>query len=512
MQQINPILRMDYPDPDVIRVGDVYYMVSTTMHFFPGGVILRSYDLVHWEIVTYLFDQLDNTPGERLEREMVNYSGGMWAPCLRYHNGTFYVIFASHTDGGRTYLFSSSRIDGPWERKVYDQYYHDCSLLFDEDGRVYLTYGNTEIHLLELKPDLSGPKEGGLSRVIIQQKAVNGLGYEGSHIYKQNGYYYVFLIHWPKGSIRTQTCYRSDSLKGSFEGRDILQDDLGFFKQGVAQGGIVDTPSGEWYSVLFQDTGAVGRIPVLLPLHWEDDWPVYGENGRISKYFSVPSDDREYSYEPVYASDSFSYVPKEDGSYALKLQWQWNHQPDQRLWDILPEGGLVLRTDKLAINVTHARNCLTQRMLYPRCMAAVTVDASGLHNGDVAGICALQSCYGFLGISKVAGNYYLVKVIRTEDKLKHSPCMGDCMPGEVVEKIRLSQSRIRLCLKADFENLKDKLDFYYKKNGHLVKVGTSHKLVYRLDHFTGYRFGLFVYSTQETGGEAVFKDFTYLPD
>ena len=83
MQQINPILRMDYPDPDVIRVGDVYYMVSTTMYFFPGGVILRSYDLVHWEIVTYLFDKLDDTPGERLEKEMVDYAGGMWAPCLR---------------------------------------------------------------------------------------------------------------------------------------------------------------------------------------------------------------------------------------------------------------------------------------------------------------------------------------------------------------------------------------------------------------------------------------------
>ena len=187
MQQINPILRMDYPDPDVIRVGDVYYMVSTTMYFFPGGVILRSYDLVHWEIVTYLFDKLDDTPGERLEKEMVDYAGGMWAPCLRYHKGRFYVIFASHTDGGRTYLFSSFHIEGPWERRVYNKYYHDCSLLFDDDGRVYMTYGNSDIHLLELSPDLSGPKEGGLSRIIIQEKEDRRLGYEGSHMYKRNG-------------------------------------------------------------------------------------------------------------------------------------------------------------------------------------------------------------------------------------------------------------------------------------------------------------------------------------
>ena len=174
MQQINPILRMDYPDPDVIRVGDVYYMVSTTMYFFPGGVILRSYDLVHWEIVTYLFDKLDDTPGERLEKEMVDYAGGMWAPCLRYHNGSFYVMFASHTDGGRTYLFSASKIEGPWERRVYNKYYHDCSLLFDDDGRVYMTYGNSDIHLLELSPDLSGPKEGAFPGSSFRRRRTGG--------------------------------------------------------------------------------------------------------------------------------------------------------------------------------------------------------------------------------------------------------------------------------------------------------------------------------------------------
>lgn len=512
MQQINPILRMDYPDPDVIRVGDVYYMVSTTMYFFPGGVILRSYDLVHWEIVTYLFDKLDDTPGERLEKEMVDYAGGMWAPCLRYHNGSFYVMFASHTDGGRTYLFSASKIEGPWERRVYNKYYHDCSLLFDDDGRVYMTYGNSDIHLLELSPDLSGPKEGGLSRIIIQEKEDRRLGYEGSHIYKRNGYYYVFLIHWPKVGMRTQACFRSDSLTGTFEGRDILQDDRGFFEQGVAQGGMVDTPAGDWYSVLFQDTGAVGRIPVLIPLHFEKEWPVYGENGRIPEEFPIPLPEKAYAYEALYTSDTFPYVQRENGEFFLKPQWQWNHQMNPKLWKLLSEGGLSIRTDRISINVTHAKNCLTQRMLYPRCGAEVTVDGSGLNDGDVAGICGLQSCYGYLGITKSAGEYFLIKVVRTPEKLKHSPRTGDCMPGELIEKIRLSKPVVRVCLKTDFENLKDEMDFFYEENGKLLKVGTSHRLFYRLDHFTGYRFGLFIFSTRETGGEAVFTDFSYLTE
>lgn len=512
MQQVNPILRMDYPDPDVIRVEDAYYMVSTTMYFFPGGAVLRSYDLVHWEIVTYLFDRLDDTPGERLEKEAVDYAGGMWAPCLRCHGGRFYVIFASHTDGGRTYLFSSPQIEGPWERRVYDTYYHDCSLLFDDDGRVYLTYGNSEIRLLELMPDLSGPKEGGLSRIIIREEKARRLGYEGSHIYKRNGYYYVFLIHWPKEGMRTQACFRSNSLTGTFEGRDILADDRGFFGQGVAQGGMVDTPSGDWYGVLFQDTGAVGRIPVLIPLHWEKDWPVYGKNGKIPGKFPLPVPDRTHVYEPLYTSDTFPYAQGEGGGYFLKPQWQWNHQTDERLWRLLPEGGLAVRTDKISINITHAKNCLTQRMRYPRCGASVTVDGSGLNDGDVAGLCGLQSCYGYLGITKNAGDYYLIKVVRTPEKLKHNPRTGDGMPGELVEKIRLIRPVVRLCLKADFENLRDELDFYYEDGGRLRKVGTPHKLSYRLEHFTGYRFGLFVFSMRRTGGEAVFTDFTYLTE
>ena len=151
-------------------------------------------------------------------------------------------------------------------------------------------------------------------------------------------------------------------------------------------------------------------------------------------------------------------------------------------------------------------------MLYPRCGAAVTVDGSGLNDGDVAGICGLQSCYGYLGIMKSAGEYFLIKVVRTPEKLKHSPRTGDCMPGELVEKIRLSKPVVRVCLKADFENLKDEMDFFYEENGKLLKVGSPHRLFYRLEHFTGYRFGLFVFSTRETGGEAVFTDFSYLTE
>lgn len=506
--ELNPIIKCDYPDPDVIRVSDTYYMVSTTMYFMPGGALLKSYDLVNWEIVTYIFDSLDDTPEERLELEKSNYAGGMWAPTLRYHDGTFYVAFVSHFTE-TTYLFTASKPEGPWKKSVIEGYYHDCSLFFDDDQRKYIVYGNNEIHLLELKDDLSGPKPGGIDKVIVKEpEGYKGLGYEGSHFYKINGKYYLFLIHWPMGKMRTQACFVSDSVDGEYTGKDVFADDRGYCGMGVAQGGIVDTPAGKWYGMLFQDSGAVGRIPVLVPVKWKEGFPVFGVNGKLPKNFEVASSRPYYRYDSIYTSDNFEYIPGEE--HRIKPQWQWNHCPKDNLWDIRPEGGLVLTTGKICANLIYAQNTLTQRMMYPKCEAEVTIDASGLKEGDIAGLCALQSNYGFIAITRNAGAYYLIKVTKTVDSKEFKlGVSGDYLPGDLEEKIRLSGPKVTVILKPNFENMQDKLDFFYIKDDRIVKVGGSHRLFFRLDHFTGCRFGLFAYSTRETGGKAVFTDFVY---
>ena len=190
----NPVTGMDYPDPDVIRVGDTYYMISTTMHFFPGGNILKSHDLIHWEHCAYVYETLEHTPGEILEGEETIYGHGMWAASLRYHKGKFYAAFIAH-EWPKTFLFTADRIEGPWRKQYIEGIYHDCSLLFDDDDRVYIVYGNRDIRLTELKEDLSGPKEGGLDRIIVRDAPGDFLGYEGSHLYKINGKYVLFLIH-----------------------------------------------------------------------------------------------------------------------------------------------------------------------------------------------------------------------------------------------------------------------------------------------------------------------------
>ena len=159
------IIFSDFPDVDVIRVGNVFYMISTTMHFFPSCAILQSYNLVDWEIINYVSAELDGTSGQRLQDGQGIYGKGMWAGSLRYHKGFFYVAFVCN-DTQKTYLFKTSDIRGNWEKSEIQGFYHDLSLLFDDD-KVFMVSGNTNIRLIELNDDLSGQKEGGFDKFII---------------------------------------------------------------------------------------------------------------------------------------------------------------------------------------------------------------------------------------------------------------------------------------------------------------------------------------------------------
>ncbi len=506
VQGNNPLTKLDYPDVDVIRVDDTYYMVSTTMYFMPGCEILRSYDLANWEHAAYVYDTLDGTDRQRLEGEKNIYGCGMWAASLRYHKGTFYVCFVAN-DTHKTYLYTSNSIDGPWEKRYIEGFYHDCSLFFDDDDRVYIIYGGRTIRITELKPDLSGPLEGGLDRIAVVEPGKHNLGYEGSHFYKIGGKYCLFLIHSLEDRwMRTEACYVADSLDGEFTGGDVLCDDMGYCGQGVAQGGIVDTPDGKWYAILFQDSGAVGRIPVLVPVTWENDYPVFGIEGRVPRTFVTESTRPEHKYEPLVGSDDFrtsSTDKRRYGSFGFRSAWQFSHEPELSLVRHDAENGIVrITTDKLCGDVTQARNTLTQRMIYPGCAGEITVDAGGLNEGDYAGLCALQSSYGLIAVTKRDGQMYLVMERAEFDRAN---------VRQVTEEaaVPVNGDTFRLRVTAEFTEMKDEVHFSYLDGTEWKPLGPVHKMRYRLDHFTGYRFGLFVYSTRETGGSAGFRDFVY---
>ena len=276
----NPMVYTDFPDPDIIRVGDVYYMATTTMHFTPGCDILRSYDLVHWEFIAHALNIVADTPEERLECEGANaYGRGMWAPSLRYHRGTWYVLFAAN-DTHASYLLTADDPCGPWRKRELDGFYYDSGLFFDDDDRAYVVHGQSTLRITELNPELSGPMPGGLDRVIVQDDPQADLGYEGSHLYKHDGRYYVFTCHFPQGKGKTEACLMAESLDGAFEVREIIDDDLSFHGYGVAQGGMVDTPDGDWYAFMMQDPRRCGTradtdadVHIVLSVRWSPKIP-----------------------------------------------------------------------------------------------------------------------------------------------------------------------------------------------------------------------------------------------
>ena len=264
------IICSDFPDLDVIRVDDVYYMVSTTMHFMPGCVILRSYNLKDWEFCSYVYDELEKTEKQNLADNHGIYGKGMWAASLRYDNGTFYIAFVAN-DTHKTYLYRSESIEGPWKTTEIQGFFHDLSLLFDydENGKrhVFLVHGNCDLRLTELEDDFSAPKKGGIDKIIIQDDREKvDLGYEGSHFYKINGKYYIFCIHKEKNQMRSEACFYSDKIEGPYTGGQVLCADYDDWNSGAAQGGVVQAVDGSWYSILFQDHGALGRIPILIPV------------------------------------------------------------------------------------------------------------------------------------------------------------------------------------------------------------------------------------------------------
>lgn len=505
----NPLIWSDVPDCDVIRVGDTYYMVSTTMFFSPGAPIMKSKDLVSWEICSYVYDTYADGDVQNLTNGKHDYAHGQWATSLRYHNGTYYVFFGSY-GSGKSYIYKTKDIEhGEWSRVELNGMYHDASLFFDDDGRNYLVYGGGgEIKIKEFNAEMTGFKQGGLDKTIFKT-GLDNLAGEGSHIQKIGDYYYVFIIAWPSGSGRIELCYRSKDLNGNFEGKTVLNSGIGTYGSGVAQGGIVDTPDGKWYGLLFQDHGSVGRVPALVPVTWENDWPIMGVNGKAPITFTV---DGDFTGTHLAKDDSFSYT-----SNKLALEWQWNHNPDNTAWSVTERKGWLRLTNKtIAKSIINARNTLTQRTEGPSCSSVIKLDASGMKVGDYAGLSAFQFKYGNVGVY-VADNGTKKIYMAENGGYGDNDILNSY--DKIVEEVNLNGNEIYLKVDFHFNDVKsdlsasnniDKANFYYSYDGkNWTKIGSELSMVYDLKMFTGYRSGIYSYATKNTGGYADIDFFDY---
>ncbi|WP_290790016.1 glycoside hydrolase 43 family protein [Flavihumibacter sp. UBA7668] len=487
----NPIIFADVPDPSMIRVGKNYYMSSTTMHMSPGIPIMKSTDLVNWKIINYAYDTLADTDELTLRNDKSTYGRGSWASSLQFHKGVYYVTTFSQTTG-KTHIFSTTDIEkGKWKSISFQPSLHDHSLYFDEDSKTYMLYGNGKLVLVELETDLSGIKKDGIHQVVIENASAPagnaiGLGAEGSQLYKINGTYYLFNITWPKGGMRTVVIHRAKKLSGPWEGRIGLQD------LGVAQGGLIDLPDGRWFAYLFRDYGAVGRIPYWVPVEWKDGWPVLGKEGKVPMELALPANQ---SIQPgIVASDEFARKKKDRD---LPLIWQWNHNPDNSLWSVRQRPGyLRLRTGRIDTSYLLAGNTLTQRTFGPVSSASTLLDVSSMKEGDFAGLSLLQKNYGLVGVQVNARSKSIVMI--------------NASTGNPMEEatIPLNQNLVYLKTDCDFREQTDTAHFYFSLDGkNWQPIGGTLKMSYTIPHFMGYRFGLFNYTTKETGGYADFDYF-----
>jgi beta-xylosidase len=285
--------------------------------------------------------------------------------------------------------------------------------------------------------------------------------------------------------MRTVIIHRADNITGQWESRLALQD------RGIAQGGLIDTPDGDWFAYLFRDYGSVGRIPYLVPVTWEDGWPVLGIDGKVPDELDLPGS--KGLIPGIVASDDFR---RKRGEPDLPLVWQWNHNPNNEIWTVnRRKGFLRLKTGRIDEHFLQAKNTLTQRTTGPECTGSISIDVSNMKEGDFAGLALLQKKYGLVGVKYENGAKKIVMISAQNDE-----------PVEI-ESSPLEQKMVYLKAEGNFRNRKDVADFYFSLDDKKwTKIGSQLKMEYTLPHFMGYRFGLFNYATKSVGG---YVDFDY---
>lgn len=502
----NPLFYDEFSDPDLIRVGDDFYLTGTTMHAFPGVPVLHSKDLVNWEFLSYAMQGMDYGPQYRLENGKTIYGQGIWAPCFRYHNGVYYIF--SNVNGRNTQIFSATNPRGPWTHREMKKGFHDLSVLFDDDGKTYIVWGYKDLQIAQLNENLDDIVPGSQHAPFGRNAKIG----EGAHFYKIDGKYYI-ISAWYETGFR-MPCARADSPFGPYElnlaiskdeafgitaGNRLGNDRSGKFVvnppnpsggadwSAMHQGGIVQTQKGEWWGFSMMDANSIGRLTCLSPITWKDGWPYFGlpgNLGRTPRTWTKPNTGHTNKPTAPYVRNDNFHGPK------LANVWQWNHMPEDSKWSLTERKGYLRLHSMQAPDFWHARNSLTQRAVGPESAATVEIDTAGLQAGDTAGLALLTRPYAWVGVKKTANGLELTAYDQTTDKST---------------SVALPQSKVWLRTHCEF--LTEKAQLSYSLDGKTFQqLGDEFTMVYQLTTFQGVRFALFCYGSG--GGQADFTNFS----
>jgi len=466
----NPLLYADYPDPDIIRVGEDFYFATTTFANSPGLTILHSQDLVNWQIVSHVIPRLEGREQYDLKNGTA-YRVGVFAPSLRYHQGTYYIAVTPVKQNTRIYY--AKNITGPWQSHELDRAAFDPGLYIEADGTGYIATSvgsDGHVTLLKLNRDFS--------RVIESQALFYYKGIEGSKIIRKGDWYYIFNVLPAKLAF---TCSRSRSLFGPYETIVSLDD-----TKGGHQGAIVDIADGNWYGFIMKDCGAVGRMTFLSPVFWKNDWPVWGtpeEPGRVPAFARKPIQGKTVCQPPT--SDDFECE-------TLGLQWQWNHNPDDTRWSLSERSGWLRLRPTASRDFWHARNTLTQKGQGPTSCGMVKLDLRGLNPGDICG-------FGTLG--KINGHIAAECQPDSSVKLSMSVFVDD--GTSETHAVREPVVRGDLYLRTSLDFVRNKGACAYSLDGlQWTDLGGEFDLAFdwRTGTFQGEQFAIFCYNPDPGGG------------
>lgn len=505
----NPLFYEEFSDPDIIRVGEDFYMTGTTMHTMPGLPVLHSTDLVNWTLLGYALETLDLGPEFRFEGGEI-YGQGIWAPCIRYRDGTFYIF--SNVNKQKTQLFTATDPRGPWTHTEAEYNYHDLAVFFDDDGRAYVVWGYRNLKIAELDETLHRVIPG-TERDLTPPDSLMG---EGAHFYKVDGKY-IITSAWFAGPMR-MPCARANHIDGPWEINPAISidEDFGLMegykikgagipftleppfeivppnpaengRLNLHQGGIVDTPGGEWWAWSMMDYNSLGRLTALSPITWHEGWPYFGLPGNLGR---TP---RTW-VKPNVAKASPPSVPwpqRSDDFDAeiLNPLWQWNHVPVAENWSLTERPGHLRLKTLPAENFWWAKNSLTQRAVGPISTATASLDGTNLKPGDVAGLALLGMPWRWIGLARTETSYEIRLFDYQTGKTLTAPA-----PGPMVQ----------LRVACDF--LTEEAQFSFSSNGQTFEnLGERMIMIFQLKTFQGIRYALFAYNElDQFGGHADF--------
>lgn len=390
----NPIIFSDYSDPDLIRVGDDFYMVSSSFNCMPGIPVLHSKDLVNWSIIGHVYNRL---PLEKYDKPA--YGEGCWAPSIRFHDNIYYVYFCTPHEG--LFVATAAHPAGPWklEHIVNVEMWEDPSPFWDDDGQAYLVRSKLRadiLYLHKMSPDGKKILDNG---TIVYEDTTRQPTIEGPKLLKKDGYYYIFS---PAGGVRKgwQTVLRSKNIYGPYEDKVVLHTgntDI----NGPHQGGIVELKSGEWWFCHFQDKGVYGRIVHLEPVQWNYGWPLIGHDinndgvGEPVIQWKKPDIGKTFPIEVPQTSDEFN-------GPGPGLQWQWQANPQEK-WYSMNKGHLRLYAVKNISqngNLYFVPNLILQKFPAPSFSVITKIEFDPDLINEKSGLVIMGRKWAFVALSK----------------------------------------------------------------------------------------------------------------